>query len=203
MEGERLQNLLARRGVASRREAAVIIRAGRVRVDGVTVTEPGGRVNEQAVIEVDGRLLGQAEEHRTYLYNKPVGEVCSTDGQGARSVLEAFRSIPLRLVPVGRLDKESEGLLLVSNDGALINRLTHPRYGHSKIYEVDVHAVPTAAQLRTLRSPLVLEGYRIRPAEVEPCGPRELRFVLREGRHRQIPPSSPFFRLPRRPLLPC
>ena len=187
MELERLQNLLARRGVASRRGAADLIRAGRVRVDGLTVAEPGARVAESARIEVDGRLLRVAEEpHRTFLYNKPVGEVCSTDGQGARSVLEAFRGVGLRLVPVGRLDKESEGLLLVSNDGALIQRLTHPRFGHSKTYEVEVNAVPTEAQLRILRGPMTLEGYQIRPVRVEALGGRRLRFILTEGRHRQI-----------------
>ncbi len=187
MDMERLQNLLARRGVASRRGAADIIRAGRVRVDGVTVTEPGARIAETAHIEVDGRLLKAKEEpHRTFLYHKPVGEVCSTDGQGARSVLEAFRGINLRLVPVGRLDKESEGLLLVSNDGALIQRLTHPRFGHTKIYEVEVNAVPTEAQLAILRGPMTLEGYKIRPVRVETLGGRRLRFTLTEGRHRQI-----------------
>lgn len=187
MDGERLQNLLARRGAASRRGAAELIRAGRVRVAGEVVSEPGARVAAGAPIEVDGRPLQAAEEpRRTFLYNKPVGEVCSTDGQGARSVLEAFRGLGLRLVPVGRLDKESEGLLLVSNDGALIQRLTHPRFGHAKVYEVEVDAPPSEGQLRTLRSPLVIEGYRIRPAGVAALGGRLLRFTLREGRHRQI-----------------
>lgn len=186
MDGERLQNLLARRGVASRRGAAELIRAGRVRVAGVPVTEPGARVAANAPIDVDGRPLRAMEARRTFLYNKPIGEVCSTDGQGARSVLEAFRGLGLRLVPVGRLDKESEGLLLVSNDGALIQRLTHPRFGHEKVYEVEVDAPPTEGQLRTLRSPLVIEGYRIRPAGVQALGGRRLRFTLREGRHRQI-----------------
>lgn len=184
---ERLQNLLAQRGVASRRGAAELIRAGRVRVGDVVVTEPGQRVAPEAKIFVDGKpLQAQAEPHRTFLYHKPVGEVCSTDGQGARSVLEAFRKIPLRLVPVGRLDKESEGLLLVSNDGDLIHRLTHPRYQHRKVYDVEVDASPTPQQLTLLRSPLVLEGYRIRPVPVTPLSANTLRFVLSEGRHRQI-----------------
>ena len=115
-----------------------------------------------------------------------MGEVCSADGQGARTVLEAFRGLGLRLVPVGRLDKASEGLLLVSNDGPLIQRLTHPRFGHRKTYEVEVDAEPTGRQLALLRSPLVIEGYRIRPVPVERLGGRRLRFVLSEGRHRQI-----------------
>ena len=101
-------------------------------------------------------------------------------------MLEAFRGLGLRLVPVGRLDKASEGLLLVSNDGALIQRLTHPRFGHRKTYEVEVNAEPSPRQLGILRSPLVIEGYRIRPVPVEALGGRRLRFVLSEGRHRQI-----------------
>ncbi|MBQ9694091.1 MAG: rRNA pseudouridine synthase [Kiritimatiellae bacterium] len=184
---ERLQNVLAQRGVASRRGAADIIRAGRVTVDGHPITEPGYRVEAAADIRVDGRTLPKfAEPHHTFLYHKPVGEVCSTDGQGARSVLEAFRSFRLRLVPVGRLDKESEGLLLISNDGALIQQLTHPRYAHHKIYEVEVHIDPTPQQLDLLRQPLVIEGYRIRPVPVKKLAPRLLQFTLSEGRHRQI-----------------
>ncbi len=184
---ERLQNVLAQRGVASRRGAAALILAGRVSVEGKVVREPGARVEASVLIAVDGRLVsGCAEEHRTFLYHKPVGEVCSTDGQGARSVLEAFRGVKLRLVPVGRLDKESEGLLLVSNDGGLIQRLTHPRYAHKKVYDVEVDGVVSQQQLGVLRSALVLEGYRIRPVPVTVLGPRRLRFVLSEGRHRQI-----------------
>lgn len=184
---ERLQNLLAQRGVASRRGAAALIEAGRVTVNGSCVREPGFRVSPSAKLTVDGRIIsGETEPHRTFLYNKPVGEVCSTDGQGARSVLEVFQKFHLRLVPVGRLDKDSEGLLLISNDGDLIQRLTHPRFSHQKIYEVDVDREPTDRQLDILRSPLVLEGYKIRPVPVEKLAPARLQFTLSEGRHRQI-----------------
>ena len=187
MAEERLQNVLARRGVASRRGAAELIRAGRVTVDGQPVLEPGARVPEKAALTVDGRpVAAQAERHRTFLYYKPVGEVCSTDGQGAPSVVERFAWTGLRLVPVGRLDKESEGLLLLSNDGALIQRLTHPRFAHTKRYEVDVSPIPTEAQLLALGKPMVLEGYRIRPVPVRRLAGGRLSFVLSEGRHRQI-----------------
>lgn len=186
-EAERLQNLLAQRGVASRRGAAALIEAGRVTVDGERVTEPGRRVSPAAALAVDGRVIREeTEPRRTFLYHKPAGEVCSTDGQGARSVLEVFQKFHLRLVPVGRLDKESEGLLLISNDGDLIQRLTHPRFAHQKVYEVDVDRPPTSHQLEILRSPLVLEGYRIRPVPVERLDAARLRFTLSEGRHRQI-----------------
>ncbi len=184
---ERLQNILAQRGIASRRGAAALIQDGRVSVDGVTVTTPGERCEPTARILVDGRpIAAEAEPSHTYLYNKPVGEVCSTDGQGARSVLETFRRLPYRLVPVGRLDKASEGLLLISNDGELIQRLTHPRFAHRKVYDVQVDRAPTPQELARLRTPMVLEGYRIRPVPVTDLGNGKLRFVLSEGRHRQI-----------------
>ena len=184
---ERLQNILAQRGIASRRGAADMIREGRITVDGHCVIEPGLRVSPTAMIACDGRPIPlRAEPHRTFLYHKPVGEVCSTDGQGSRSVLESFHRFRERLVPVGRLDKDSEGLLLISNDGALIQQLTHPRYAHTKVYEVEVNVVPTEEQLNKLRSPLVIEGYRIRPVPVKQLQPRLLQFKLSEGRHRQI-----------------
>jgi pseudouridine synthase len=184
---ERLQNYLAQRGIASRRGAAALIEAGRVKVNGTIVTQPGARVGRSDVIALDDETIKiRVETHHTYLYNKPVGEVCSTDGQGARSILESFKKLPYRLVPVGRLDKESEGLILVSNDGDLIHRVTHPRFDHRKTYEVTVYPRPTERQLATLCSPLVIEGYRIRPVPVTPLEGNVLRFVLSEGRHRQI-----------------
>ncbi len=184
---ERLQNILAQRGIASRRGAADLIKAGRIAVAGKIIREPGYRVPAEVSLSLDGkRITAKAEPLHTYLYHKPVGEVCSTDGQGARSVLETFARLKLRLVPVGRLDKESEGLLLISNDGPLIQHLTHPRYAHKKVYDVEVDREPSAQQLAKLRSPLILEGYRIRPVPVTPLAPQKLRFVLSEGRHRQI-----------------
>lgn len=183
----RLQNFLAQRGVASRRGAAALIEAGRVTVNGQIVIIPGARIQPTDKVALDGKWIKVGVEmHHTYMYHKPVGEVSSTDGQGARSVLEAFRKLPYRLVPVGRLDKESEGLLLISNDGALIHQLTHPRYDHCKTYEVEVDTPPTTQQLRILRSPLIIEGYRIRPVEVTIKRGTCLQFILKEGRHRQI-----------------
>jgi pseudouridine synthase len=184
---QRLQNILAQRGIASRRGAADLIREGAVSVDGQIITEPGFRIDPMATITCHGRPVPKmAETHRTFLYHKPVGEVCSTDGQGAKSVLDAFNAFKLRLVPVGRLDKESEGLLLISNDGDLIQKLTHPRFAHQKVYEVEVNRDPDEDQLTKLRSPLVIEGYRIRPVPVKRLAPRLLQFKLSEGRHRQI-----------------
>ena len=192
-DGERLQNVLARAGVASRRKSAEIIAEGRVTVGGLVVREPGARVMPAADIRVDGRPLApEAERKRTVVLNKPVGVLSTmSDPFGGRTVAELVR-VPERLVPVGRLDKDSEGLLLMSNDGSLVNELTHPRYEHRKTYLVKVAGRWSAEKLRQLRSPMTLDdGYVIRPVPVEVVrewenNTRLLKFVLGEGRKRQI-----------------
>ena len=189
---ERLQNILAHAGVASRRGAAVLIESGAVTVDGIVVREPGARFEEGVAIKVNGKAIAAAEKPRTVVLYKPVG-VLSTmaDPFGGRTVAELVR-VPERLVPVGRLDKDSEGLLLMSNDGTLVNELTHPRFNHTKTYLVRVAGRWSAEKLATLRSPLTLDdGYTIRPVPVEVVkestdNTRVLKFVLSEGRKRQI-----------------
>ena len=190
--GERLQNVLAHAGVASRRGAAALIESGVVTVDGLVVKEPGARFGAGAEIRVNGRPLVAAERKRTIVLNKPVGVLSTmSDPFGGRTVAELVRT-PERLVPVGRLDKDSEGLLLMSNDGDLVNRLTHPRFEHRKVYLVKVAGRWSADKLATLRSPLTLdEGYTIRPVPVEEVSDlganvRLLKFTLKEGRKRQI-----------------
>ncbi len=188
--GERLQLFLARRGVASRRHAADIIAAGRVTVNGATITEPGFRVNPgNDAISLDGAPLPAAERLRTILLNKPAGVVCSTDRTQGRSVCDLV-GLPERLVPVGRLDKESEGLLLLSNDGDFIQRMTHPRHGHTKTYTVTVVGRLTAAAVRSLGEPIELDGYLTRPARVRVLSAGDschvVAITLSEGRNRQI-----------------
>lgn len=190
--GERLQNVLAHAGVASRRGAAALIESGVVTVDGLVVKEPGARFGAGAEIRVNGRPLVAAERKCTIVLNKPVGVLSTmSDPFGGRTVAELVRT-PERLVPVGRLDKDSEGLLLMSNDGDLVNRLTHPRFEHRKVYLVKVAGRWSADKLATLRSPLTLDdGYTIRPVPVEEvrdlgANVRLLKFTLTEGRKRQI-----------------
>lgn len=192
MSLERLQNILAHAGFASRRKSAEIIAEGRVTVDGIVVKEPGTKFDESVVIKVDGRKLDAMECKRTIVLNKPVGVLTSmSDPFGGRTVADLV-DVPERLVPVGRLDKDSEGLLLMSNDGDLVNRLTHPRYEHTKTYMVKVAGRWNADKLAILRSPLTLDdGYTIRPVPVEVVrewdnNTRVLKFVLSEGRKRQI-----------------
>ena len=189
---ERLQNILSHAGVASRRGAATLIESGVVTVDGLVVKEPGARFDAGVEIKVNGKRIAAEETHRTIVLYKPVGVLSTmSDPFGGRTVAELVRT-PERLVPIGRLDKDSEGLLLMSNDGTLVNELTHPRFNHTKTYLVKVAGRWSEEKLRTLRSPLTLDdGYTIRPVPVELVedygnGMRLLKFVLSEGRKRQI-----------------
>ncbi len=197
-EGVRLQVLLASLGVASRRHAALMIRDGRVEVDGEVVREPGRRVPIRgARVCVDGHRLSARDEprRRTVMLNKPRGLICSADDEQGPTVFECLWDIPERLAPVGRLDRNSEGLLLLSNDGALVHALTHPRYGHRKEYLVSVKGDVDRRTLTLLRGPMRLDdGILLRPVEVEwvDCQrgrfPPRHRLLMRlgEGRNRQI-----------------
>lgn len=192
---ERLQNILSHAGAASRRGAADMIAAGRVTVDGIVTTEPGARFDPAAVrIAVDGRPLAAPERKRTVMVYKPVGVLSSmSDPFGGRTVADLLRGkVEERLVPVGRLDKDSEGLLLMSNDGDLTLRLTHPRYDHEKTYVVRAAGRWSEEKLRILRGPVRMpDGYETRPVPVKVLRTQEnnvttLEFRLREGRKRQI-----------------
>ena len=195
MAEERLQNILSHAGVASRRAAADIVAQGRVTVDGLVVREAGARFDPAAVkIRVDGRPLAAAETRRTIMLYKPVGVLSSmSDPFGGKTVADLIRGrIPERLVPVGRLDKDSEGMLLMSNDGDLTLRLTHPRYEHEKTYVVKVAGRWNEEKLRILRGSVKMpDGYETRPVPVKVLRAQDnnittLEFRLREGRKRQI-----------------
>ena len=194
---ERIQNILSHAGVASRRHAAAMIEAGRVAVDGRVVTEPYLRFDPATVkVEVDGRPIAASREWvRTMMLYKPAGVLSTlSDPFGGETVAELLRGqVPERLVPVGRLDKESEGLLLMSNDGDLTLALTHPRFAHEKTYIVRVAGRWREEKLRILRGPVTMpDGYVTRPVPVEVVRPAGrdnvavLAFRLREGRKRQI-----------------
>ena len=194
MAEERLQNILSHAGIASRRHAADLIAAGRVTVDGLIVREAGARfAADKVTIAVDGEPVAAAEVKRTVMLYKPVGVLSSmSDPFGGRTVADLVTGLPERLVPVGRLDKDSEGLLLMSNDGDLTLRLTHPRYEHEKTYVVKVAGRWSEEKLRILRGPVKMpDGYTIRPVPVrvldaQPNNVTTLEFRLHEGRKRQI-----------------
>jgi len=184
----RLNAFLARAGVASRRKADELIRAGRVRVNGEP-GELGTVVAARDVVEVDGEPV--ARQRLAYvLLHKPAGVVTTTrDPQGRPTVVDLVGH-PVRAVPVGRLDADTTGALLLTNDGRLAHRLAHPRYGVPKVYEAEVEGVPGAEALRRLREGVELEDGRTAPATVRVLRRRAasavLELTLHEGRKRQV-----------------
>lgn len=181
----RLAKFLAHGGVASRRRAEGIVGAGRVTVDGEVVTDPARDVGGEDDVRVDGELVG-AEAREVWAVNKPVGVVSTAREPGARTAVVELVDSEVRLYPVGRLDVDSSGLLLLTNDGELANRLMHPRYEVSKAYRVQLRRPPSEEDLRRLASGVQLEDGMTAPAEVRRLGEREVEVVLREGRNRQV-----------------
>ncbi|MFN2291872.1 MAG: pseudouridine synthase [Anaerolineae bacterium] len=188
---ERLQKVLARAGVASRRKSEDLIRQGRVRVNGQTVTELGTKVDPaRDEIRVDGAPI-QIGASRVYvIVNKPVGVLSTMKDRRGRTSLGDLVTVPVRLYPVGRLDATSEGLILLTDDGELANLLTHPRYEHEKEYRVLVNGRPAEETLDAWRRGVMLDGKPTVPAEVAVLAAHGdsavLRVVMREGRKRQI-----------------
>lgn len=187
---ERLQKLLSRWGVASRRQAEQLLREGRVRVNGNTAHLGDSADAGEDVIELDGVRLKKPPEKRYLMLNKPRGYVTTLhDEKGRKSVAELVESCGQRVYPVGRLDQFSEGLLLLTNDGELTNRLTHPRGGVTKVYHVWVSGFYAAAVTRMGES-IEIDGRMTRPAGVRLLkregGIAMLEVTLSEGRNRQI-----------------
>lgn len=197
----RLQAALARAGLGSRRACEELIRQGRVRVNGQAASL-GCRVTPDDVVTVNGRAISPPETHVYIALYKPSGFLSVMSDDRGRPALQDLVTMPQRLYPVGRLDLHSEGLMLLTNDGALAHALTHPRYGHSKKYAVLVEGRPDDGALMQLRRGVVIDGQRTRPAQVRRLqGPPQgiearpevhsgptawLEVTLREGRKRQI-----------------
>jgi 23S rRNA pseudouridine2605 synthase len=183
---ERLQKILARAGLGSRRAAEALIAAGRVRVNGAVATLGDRADPETDRIEVDGAVVGVRPGLVHYLLNKPAGVVTTaSDPQGRPTVVGLVPAEP-RVFPVGRLDADTEGLLLLTNDGELAHRLTHPSFGIDKEYLAEVDGRPTRGALRRLREGVDLEDGRTAPARVSVVGDRLLRITIHEGRNRQV-----------------
>ena len=185
-DGERLQKVLARTGLGSRRVCEDLIGEGRVVVNGETAVL-GRRVDaEHDIIEVDGALLPVASSHVYYLLNKPAGVVSTaSDTHGRTTAVDLVPSEP-RVYPVGRLDMDTEGLLIMTNDGELTLRLTHPRYGVDKEYMVEVDGEPSAAAIRRLRQGVELDDGITAPAKVGTLSPSLLRITIHQGKNRQV-----------------
>jgi len=181
----RLNAYLARAGIASRRGSDDLIKAGRVRVNDTpgelnTYVHPGDRV------EVDGRPVSP-QALKYVLLHKPAGTVTTArDPQGRPTVVELVQEIPERVVPVGRLDADTTGALLLTNDGPLAHRLAHPRYGVEKVYEVDVEGEPDDAAIQQLAEGVDLDDGRTAPAKARRLGPAQLELTLHEGRKHQV-----------------
>ncbi|MDE0803359.1 MAG: pseudouridine synthase [Acidimicrobiales bacterium] len=185
-EPERLQKILARVGVASRRVVEDMIADGRVRVNG-EVAELGNRADaETDAIEIDGALVGVRPDTVWYLLNKPKGVVTTaSDPHGRPVVLDLVPPEP-RVFPVGRLDMDTEGLLLLTNDGEVTHRLTHPSYGVEKEYLAHVDGRPSRGALRSLREGVELDDGLTAPAKASTVGDDVIRLVIHEGRNRQV-----------------
>jgi 23S rRNA pseudouridine2605 synthase len=187
---ERVQRSLARAGYGSRRASEDLIREGRVTING-RVASLGDRVDPQTdVVEVDGARVVTDPDARTFALHKPAGVVSSLKDPQGRPDLTAYLPTDTRVVPVGRLDRDTEGLLLLTGDGELANRLMHPRFGVEKEYLAEVDGAPTSKQLAELRRGVELEDGTAKPRSarvVDAAGERAaIRLVLAEGRKREV-----------------
>jgi 23S rRNA pseudouridine2605 synthase len=187
-QGLRLAKYLAHAGVASRRAAERLVADGRVAIDGRTVIDPATHVERDAAVSVDGEPLSGPEPRVVFAVNKPIGVLSTArDTHGRPTVTELVDAGGLRLYPVGRLDADSGGLILLTNDGELANRLTHPSYEVPKTYRARVAGAPVGEDaLRSLRQGIGLDDGPTGPAVVRLLAPNELEITIHEGRNRQV-----------------
>ena len=185
---ERLQKILSQSGVASRRASEQLMLEGRVTVNGRTIRELGTKADaSRDDIRVDGRRVKAAERHRYLLLNKPRGYVTTrSDPQRRPTVIDLLHGIREYVYPVGRLDFDSEGLLLLTNDGDLAACLTHPRHGVARVYDVRVLGEPDRHDVDRLSKGVTIDDRRTEPADVRVAGPGHLIVTIREGRNRQV-----------------
>jgi 23S rRNA pseudouridine2605 synthase len=182
----RLARYLAHAGVASRRAAEGLIADGHVSVDGDVVTDPACDVGDASAVEVDGHAVA-TEPREVWLVNKPAGVVSTASDTHGRAIVTDLAESERRLYPVGRLDAATTGLILLTNDGELANRLTHPRYGIERVYRARVEPAPVPERaLRRLREGVDLEDGRTSPAGARQPSPGVLELTIAEGRKRQV-----------------
>ena len=184
--GERLQKILAQAGLGSRRACEELIAAGRVRVNGARASLGDRADPETDAIEVDGAAIGVRQGLVHYLLNKPTGVVTTADDPQGRPTVVDLVPADTRVYPVGRLDADTEGLLLLTNDGELAHRLTHPSFGVDKEYLAEVEGTPSRGAVRRLREGVELEDGVTAPAKVSLVDPHTLRITIHEGRNRQV-----------------
>ncbi len=181
----RLAKYLAHAGIASRRKSEELIVAGRVTIAGAPATDPARDVDEGSGVAVDGKAI-HPEPREVWMLNKPLDVVSTAREPGSRRAVTELIASNMRLYPVGRLDADSTGLLLLTNDGELANRLTHPRYGVERTYRATLRRSPTDSEIEQLAKGVKLEDGRTRAAQVTRAGRRGIEIRIREGRNRQI-----------------
>lgn len=189
----RLQKILAAAGICSRRKAEELIVRGQVAVDGEVVTELGRRVDPTLhTITCQGKPVSAAEEKIYLLLNKPKGYVTTVrDPQGRPIVLDLVKEVGVRLFPVGRLDQDTSGALLLTNDGDFAQKILHPRYEIERTYRAEVAGRPTAEKLRELKTGIVIDGQRTWPARIRVLGRKGsaatvIEVIIHEGKKRQV-----------------
>ena len=187
----RLQKYMAECGVASRRRAEEMILEGKVSVNGVVISQMGVQVEDGDEVRVEGKLIRPEAQKRYVMYHKPAGEVTTvSDPEGRAAVLDHFRDYPVRLYPVGRLDYDSEGLLLFTNDGALTERMLHPSHLVEKTYLARVTGQVSMDSVRQLRAGVMLDDHKTAPAKVriikEETFATVVLVTIHEGRNRQV-----------------
>jgi 23S rRNA pseudouridine2605 synthase len=181
----RLAKYLAHSGVASRRRSEELVAAGRVRVGGKVCRDPARDVGPESGVEVDGRPVAP-EAREVWMLNKPAGVTSTAREPGRRRAVTELIDSPRRLYPVGRLDADSTGLILLTNDGELANRLMHPRYGVARTYRARLRRPPSETELGRLREGVDLEDGPTAPAKVRRLSPRVIEITINEGRNRQV-----------------
>ncbi|MBR2625415.1 MAG: rRNA pseudouridine synthase [Lentisphaeria bacterium] len=184
---DNLIKFISSSGAASRRQAEKLIRAGRVTVDGAVNCDPAYRVSPENTVLLDGRKVEKVTNFRYFLLNKPRGYVCSNaDDHAEKLAVDLFAGISEKLVSAGRLDKESQGAIIFSNDGNFINRLTHPRYGVLKKYHVYTDGVLSEKDLAGISSGIRDNGDFLKAEKVTPLSDGGYEFILNEGKKREI-----------------
>ncbi len=199
MKEERLQKYLEHAGVASRRKSEEFIKAGRVKVNGKLITEMGFKVTKDDKIEVDGKIIAEKESKVYYLLHKPLNYITTTDDQFGRKTVLDLIDTNQRVYPVGRLDYDSSGLLLITNDGGLTNKLIHPSYEVWKEYLVEVNGFLDNNTLRALEEGVSLEDGKTAPAKIrlEHRTKEKSKAIIsiHEGKNRQVRRMFDFFNL--------
>lgn len=187
----RLQKFLAISGVASRRKAEELIALGRVEIDGRIAAVPGVKVDENSIVMVDGKIVTVEDEKVYIMLNKPEGYISSAKDQFSRkTALDLVQGVKQRIYPVGRLDYDTSGLLLLTNDGDFTYKLTHPKHDVKKVYIAELDGIPDEADIKRFSEGLEIDGYATSRAELTIIGNEKhtsaARIILHEGRNRQI-----------------